>query len=703
MTDTTEATMLPNPAETKIRIYTLIGLALAMFLGALDQTIVATAMPRIVSDLSGLERYTWVTTVYLLASTLLVPVYGKLSDILSRRSLEIFSVALFLTGSALCGLAGEWGRLPLLGDGMNQLIVFRGLQGLGAAGIFALAFIIVSDLYPPRERGKINGVFGAVFGLSSVLGPLAGGFLTDHAGSWLPHVAGWRWVFYVNLPLGALALWFIATRMPRLRPKDDSHKMDYASAALMMSAFLPLILALQLDKAVYPWGGPLVLSLLAASLLLMAAWIWHSLARSEHPILDLRLYKGRVFAFSGVAVFLFGGAFMAIIIFLPVYMVFAQGVSATSAGVSVIPLSLGSVLGSTLSGPLITKIGKYRGTMIAGALLTLVGFGLLNTVGASTSYGLIVLYMFVAGLGFGPLQSVFSLSAQNAVEPAKIGQATSAIQFNRQIGAVMAAAVLGVVFNSALSQALPKHGIDSSRMPEGGTSSLGQGTQEIRAGIIAGFDSLEARLDGLFALRGAEAKAGLEALLADPSLPGELKDRLKDGTPAMRIDGQFGSLYAALRLGDSATAASILDSPGTRDSLPAQAREALIGVAALPSAARAARLPSLVAGLEARKLGMEKEASDAAAAMTRKSLDVAKVAVADSTVSGLKASFSDAVRRVWLYASFLAIALLVAVLMIPNLPLRGRGAAPRSVEGADRGAEGGAEAIPETFGLPELP
>src|SRR5688572_8026463 len=192
---------MTSSSEDRNRAYTVAGVAVALFLGALDQTIVSTALPRIVAELGGLERYTWVSTVYLLVSTLLVPLVGKLSDIVSRKALELWSISIFLLGSVLCGLAGEWGTLPLLGDGMTQLIVFRGVQGAGGAGLFALSFIIVSDLYPPRERGKVGGVFGAVFGLSSVLGPLVGGFLTDNAGSWIEGIEGWRWVFYVNIPL----------------------------------------------------------------------------------------------------------------------------------------------------------------------------------------------------------------------------------------------------------------------------------------------------------------------------------------------------------------------------------------------------------------------------------------------------------------------------------------------------------------------
>jgi len=600
-----------DKTESRQRVYTVLGLAMAMFLGALDQTIVATAMPRIVAELHGLERFTWVTTAYLLVSTLLIPVYGKLSDIMSRRVLEILSVVLFLFGSALCGLAGEWGTLPFLGDGMNQLILFRAVQGLGSAGVFALAFIIVSDLYPPRDRGKISGVFGAVFGLSSILGPLVGGFLTDNAGAWLPPIEGWRWVFYVNLPLGAIALWFLATKMPHYHPKDAGHQFNPLSAGLMVATFAPLILALQLDKTQHPWTSLYVLGLLGASLGFGALWIVHSL-RTKHPILDLRLFGNKVFAWSSVASFFFGGGFMAIIIFLPIYMVFAQGISATGAGISIIPLSMGVVLGAGITGPLITKTGRYKRFMVFGAALSILTFTLMAGLRVDTPYWQVVVYMFLVGLGFGPAQSIFALASQNAVEPERVGQATSAIQFNRQMGSVVLAAILGVVFNNALVEALPRHGIDPAKSGGGGVArSLGDGPEEIRAAIVGGFDATITRIDQVFALRGEAAKAAIAGLLADPNLPAEYKARL----PAL------GELLSST-------------GPGREQ-----------GVAATQAGVHAA-------------------------------LEAAKTKVADSTVAGLKASFSDATVRVWRYGIFLMVALLGACLMVPGLTLRGRSGKP---------------------------
>jgi EmrB/QacA subfamily drug resistance transporter len=429
---------------------TLIAIILAMFLGALDQTIVATALPRIVEDLRGLDRYAWVATSYLLASTVLVPIYGKLADMYARKTIELFAVGTFLLGSVLCGLAGEFGDLPLLGDGMNQLIAFRALQGIGGAGLFALAFIVIADLYPPRERGRYQGFVGAAFGLASVLGPLAGGWLTDHATGWIPGVEGWRWVFYVNVPIGAVALWFLITRMPPLRPTAARRPLDLLSVATLMGTLVPLVLALQLDKTVSPWTGPTVLGLLATSLLLGIAFVGRSL-RSENPVIDLGLFRVRTFTTANVASFLFGGAFLSTVIFLPLWMVNVVGVSATGAGVSLIPLSLGTTFGAILSGQLVSRLGRYKPLMFAGGAVFFVGMLMLALMGPDVSYAQVTITMVVVGLGIGPTLPLFTLAVQNAVDPRQVGQATSASQFFRQIGGAVGAAVMGSVLAGALS------------------------------------------------------------------------------------------------------------------------------------------------------------------------------------------------------------------------------------------------------------
>ncbi|WP_262385986.1 MDR family MFS transporter [Hymenobacter sp. BT491] len=442
------------------KMLTFAGILLAMFLGSLDQTIVSTALPRIVADLHGLDRFTWVATAYLVASTTLVPIYGKLADTYSRRTIEVTAVCIFLTGSMLCGLAGEFGTLPILGDGMSQLIIFRGIQGVGGAGLFALAFIIIADLFPPSERGKYQGFTGAVFGTSSVLGPFMGGLLTDHGTNLIPGVAGWRLVFYVNLPLGALALWFILTQMPALRPRGGRKHLDYPSALLLIGGLVPLMIALQLNKAVYGWLSPVTLTFLAVSLVALSLFVVRSLG-CENPVLHFGLFKNRVFRSANVALFLLGGAFLGIVIFEPLFMVNVVGVSATRAGVSLIPLSLGVVLGSMIAGQMVSRFGHYKYWMLGGGLVVMASLSFLATMPLDVSYHQVLLYLGLCGIGLGPIMPLYTLAIQNSIEPQFLGQATSASQFFRQIGGAISAAVLGTVLTASLAQVLPPSEISS--------------------------------------------------------------------------------------------------------------------------------------------------------------------------------------------------------------------------------------------------
>ncbi len=439
---------------TRDKLFTLIGILLALFLGALDQTIVATALPRIVQDLQGLERFSWVATSYLVASTALVPVYGKLADMYSRKKIELVAVWLFLAGSVLCGLAGEFGDLPLVGDGMNQLILFRAVQGMGGAGLFALAFIIIADLFPPAERGKYQGFVGATFGLASVLGPYVGGLLTDHGSNIIPGVAGWRWVFYVNVPLGALALWFIVNKMPVLHPAGPRKRLDYLSALLLVGGLIPLVIALQLNKTRYDWTSPVALGLFGLTVVSIVLFYLRSV-RSDNPILNLTLFSNRVFSTANAALFLLGAALMGIAVFLPLFMVNVLGVSATRAGVSLIPLSLGMFVGSVGSGQLVARLGNYKMLLLAGGLVLLVGVFLLSGLSTDATFERVTLYMLICGLGLGPSMPLYTLAIQNAVPLQLIGQATSAGQFFRQIGGAIGAAVMGALLTASLAQSLP--------------------------------------------------------------------------------------------------------------------------------------------------------------------------------------------------------------------------------------------------------
>ena len=416
------------------RVYTLVGILLALFLGALDQTIVSTALPKIAEDLRGLDRFTWVATAYLLASTVLVPIYGKLADTYPRKIIELIAISIFLAGSFLCGLSGEFGSLPLLGDGMTQLILFRALQGVGGAGLFSLAFIIIADLFPPNVRGRYQGLLGATFGIASVVGPWVGGLLTDYGSNIIPGIEGWRWVFYVNVPFGALALWFIVRRMPQLQPGGERAPLDGLSAVFLVLGLVPLVLGLQLDKNNFPWAGTVTLSLLGTSLIFLILFVLRSLV-SNNPILDMRLFQDRVFSLSNLAVLLLGAAFLATIIFLPLYMVNVVGVSATRAGVSLIPLSLGLVFGAIVAGQLVSSFGRYRLLMLIGGAILFVGLWLLSSMTAEVPYWRVTLYMVICGLGIGPSLPLYTLAIQNAVEVQKLGQAASTVQFFARSGA----------------------------------------------------------------------------------------------------------------------------------------------------------------------------------------------------------------------------------------------------------------------------
>lgn len=502
------------------RIFTFIGILLALFLGALDQTIVSTALPRIVEDLDGLNRYAWVATAYLLASTVLVPIYGKLADMISRKTIELWAIGLFLTGSALCGLAGEFGPLPILGDGMNQLIIFRAVQGLGGAGLFAMAFIIIADLFPPAVRGRYQGFVGAVFGVSSVLGPVVGGFLTDYGSNIIPGIAGWRWVFYVNIPFGALALWFIITRMPPLKPQDTSGRLDYLSAALLVVGLTPFVLALQLEASL-----TVKLILYGIAVVALLLFVLRSL-RSDSPILDLSLFKNRVFSTANIALFFMGAAFLCITIFLPLFMVNVIGVSATQAGASLIPLSLGVVFGSVVSGQLVSRFGHYKRFMLFGALVLIVGTFLLSSMSVDTPYWQVTLFMVVCGLGLGPAMPLYTLAIQNAVDVRRIGQATSASQFFRQIGGTIGAALMGTVLATTLSSAFSEMGSSGAGLTSPTVSIEGAaqgGVQEISASIREAFEAQYALVERV--VREGDRQA-LEQLQSNPQIPEEYKARL---------------------------------------------------------------------------------------------------------------------------------------------------------------------------------
>ena len=527
------------PVTDRDRIVIYLAVLMALFLAALDQTIVSTALPRMVEDLQGIDRYAWVATAYLLASTALALVYGKLADTYARKHVTLGAVGLFLTGSILCGLSGELGDLPLLGDGMSQLVLFRGIQGAGGGGLFAMTFIVIADLYTPAERGRYQGWVGAVFGIASVLGPLIGGLLTDHAGGVIPGVEGWRWVFYVNVPVGGLALWFIIRRMPRLEPPGDRRRPDLLGGALLLGGLIPLILSLQLDKRRYPWLPPLAapdattweawatVALFAGGMALLSAFVARS-RRTPSPILDLTLFRNRVFSRANTATFFIGASFMSVTIFLPLFLVNVLGVSATRAGAALIPFSLGIVFGATVAGQIVHRVG-YRPQMFVGALLFLATVVALATMGSDVSYGRVTLYMVLAGVGVGPSMPLFTLAIQNAVDVHHVGQATSASQFFRQTGATVGAALMGTVLASSLGMAF-----SSLRLPAPFVSEAGAPVEQF---VSTGGAELPERIRSVYAdlAAGAPSPEDSAALLAEGEeaasrVAGRVRDAFAEAT-----------------------------------------------------------------------------------------------------------------------------------------------------------------------------
>jgi EmrB/QacA subfamily drug resistance transporter len=420
------------PPRTKRFI--LAGVLVGLFLAALDQTIVATALPAIVADLAGIPLLAWVSTGYLVASTAMVPVCGRLSDQYGRRAVVAVGIVVFLLGSALCGLAAS----------MLQLIVFRVLQGVGAAALTSSAFAVPADLYAPAERARYQGLFGAVFALSSVIGPTLGGFLAD--------TLSWRWVFYVNVPVGAAALGIVLTKMPRLT-RGGRVPVDWAGAALLVASVVPLLLALTIDKAVFPWSSALVLGLVllaaAGSALFIAVEY-----RAPAPVLPLELFGIRTIAVGAVASLLMGAAFMGAVFFLSLFMVNVVGVSATAAGGTLIPLTFAVVVGAMTSSQVVHRVGRYKSVMLVGTAVAIVGFVLLARMDPTVTRWGVTWRMVVLGVGLGPLMPLLTLVVQNAAPAGKVGAATASRQFFTQIGGVVGIAVFGAVLSGVLAAEL---------------------------------------------------------------------------------------------------------------------------------------------------------------------------------------------------------------------------------------------------------
>ena len=418
--------------RTKFEI--LGAIMLGMFLAALDQTIVGPVLPRIVTELHGADLYTWVVTIFLLTSTVSVPIYGKLSDLYGRKPLLTIGIVLFLIGSVLSGLSQE----------MWQLILFRGIQGIGAGSIFPIALAVIGDLFTPAERGKYQGLFGGVFGIAFLVGPFVGGYLTDHL--------SWNWIFFVNLPIGIVALVVIERLLPNFRGHGRKVQIDYLGVVTLVAGLVPILIGLTIaetggfqDPAVWIWG--------ATGIVFLVAFIFVE-RRASEPVIPLHLFQNRTFSASMVAIFFATFGFGAAIIFLPLYFQVVEGANATASGYRLLPFLVGLIGGSIASGQIVSRTGKYKPILLAGMVSLIVGLALMTQLRVDTSDTMLAVWMFIAGLGVGPMFAVFTIVVQNSVPFHELGTATSDLTLFRQIGTTVGITMAFTLFRNNLSWGL---------------------------------------------------------------------------------------------------------------------------------------------------------------------------------------------------------------------------------------------------------
>ncbi|NYH44564.1 EmrB/QacA subfamily drug resistance transporter [Micromonospora jinlongensis] len=435
---TTEASGAPVLNRQQIRLL-MFGLMTGMLLAALDQTIVGTALPTIVGELGGINHYSWVVTAYLLASTASTPLYGKMADLYGRRPVFLFSIGTFLVGSLLAGLS----------QNMTQLIVTRGIQGLGAGGLLTLAFTIISDVVSPRERGRYQGLFGAVFGISSVAGPLVGGYFAE---------TDWRWIFYINVPLAILAI-VVCYHVMRLIPFERrDHSIDWLGAGLLVAGVSSLLLALSWGGNEYAWGSGVIIGLFVVGAVLGVLFVLQE-ARVAEPILPLRLFRSATFALANSALLIIGLVMFGSIIFIPLYLQIVKGASPTRSGLLMLPMMAGIIITSILTGRAMTRIGRYKWFPVAGSVTLLVGMFLFTQLEVATSLWVAFGFMVVIGVGLGLCMQSLILAVQNAVSVRDLGAGTSSATFFRSLGGSFGVAILGTVLSSRLASGL------SDRLP----------------------------------------------------------------------------------------------------------------------------------------------------------------------------------------------------------------------------------------------
>jgi EmrB/QacA subfamily drug resistance transporter len=534
---------LPQRAKMEILFAVLLGL----FLGALDQTIVGPALPTIVTKLAGNDIYVWAVTIYLLTSTISVPFWGKLSDLYGRKPMFMIGIVIFLIGSALSGLS----------QNMTELIAFRGFQGIGAGSLFPIALATIGDLFTPAERGKYQGLFGAVFGIAFIIGPLVGGFLTEHI--------AWNWIFYVNIPIGLVALFVISRLLPTVKSARATRNFDILGGAIFTIATGFLLVGLtqkgQTNAATHAlneWTDPTVGGFILIALVGIALFIWAE-SRAKEPIVPLQLFRNRTYAASMVATFFAAFAFFGAIIFLPRWFQIVQGFSPTNSGLAALPLMVGLIISSIASGLIVARTGRYK-WLTVGAIITMgVATALMTQLRADTPVPIVWLWMFIAGLGVGPTFAVFTLIVQNAVPFNMLGVATSNLTFFRQIGGTVALAIVGTLFASSFQSEFAPQVLAAGASPQ----SLGILGQAAASGALD-FNALTGTGN-----LGAALQQSLPSLPAAdiPSIVSGVHQAFSLGVASTFIIGVGASIFAAL-------AAATMQELALRRSTTAQAAAA---------------------------------------------------------------------------------------------------------------------------------